>query len=85
MTEGFIQLNKALALQAEQASRFVSFAAQFNCSIKFVRNESVTNAKSILNVLSMDLHQGERIKVRVDGPDEKRTLSEIMQYMDKLG
>ncbi len=84
MTEGRFHVKNPLTFQAEQASGLVSFAGRFNDSIKLITEQHIVNAKSILNILALDVCPGESILIRVDGPNEKYTLRQLMNYMETL-
>lgn len=84
MIEGIAEVSGSGGLFAENASRFVSLTGQYAGSIRFVKEDAVSNAKSILSVLSLELNQGERIKIRVDGPNEQEALQQIVQYLKTM-
>lgn len=81
MVEEVAEIVGIKGLHAENASHFVSFTGRYTGSIRFVKDDTVSNAKSILNVLSLGLNSGERIKIRVDGPDERKEIKEILEYL----
>ena len=84
MIEDVVEIAGKNGLFAENASHFVSFTGRYSGSVRFVKDDAVSNAKSILNVLSLGLNRGERIKIRVDGPDERKTIRDIIEYLESM-
>lgn len=61
-------------------------AMKFNCSVHFTFNESDTNAKSILSVLSACVKSGDEIELVCDGDDEEQALATMVKAVeDGLG
>ena len=84
MVEGVARLSNPTGLHARSASQFTHFTNKFKCKIHFVQDDVISNAKSILNVLVLGLEQGMDVTVRVDGPNEKNVLKEVINYIETL-
>lgn len=77
----------ATGLHARPASDFIAAAGKFTARIKIGRVDSsdeddIVNAKSIINVLSLGLGQGEEVELTADGPDEKEAVDSLIALID---
>ncbi len=77
----------ATGLHARPASDFIAEAGKFTAKIKIARADSpdeddTVNAKSIINVLSLGLCQGEEVELSADGPDEKEAVETLIALID---
>ena len=61
--------NKA-GLHARPASLFAQKCAGFKSNITIVKNGKSINGKSIINIMSLGIKQGEAIVVNIEGADE---------------
>lgn len=84
MVEAKATIINATGMHARSASQFISFVNKFKCTVNFIKDEKVANAKSILNVLILGLNQGSEVTVRVDGPEEERVLKEVLEYIKNM-
>lgn len=73
-------------LHARPASDFIAAAGKFSSRIMIRRKseeeEDEVNAKSIINVLSLGLCQGEEVELKADGPDEKEAVDSLIALID---
>ncbi len=73
-------VNHPAGLHARPAAEFVKTAAAFPCNIT-VRNitddKPAVNAKSILSVLTLGVHQGYEIEVNAEGDQAQEALQAI--------
>ncbi len=77
----------ATGLHARPASDFIAEAGKFTAKIQIARADSededdIVNAKSIINVLSLGLSQGEEVELSADGPDEKEAVDTLIALID---
>ena len=84
MVEGIAKVINPTGLHAVPASQLTHFTNQFKCKIHFVQNGMSSNAKSILNILALGIEQGMNVTVRVDGPNKKRVLRDVIHYIETL-
>jgi phosphotransferase system HPr (HPr) family protein len=67
-----------VGLHARPAALFVQTAARFkDTRIDVVKDGTVRNAKSILNVLGLGVSQGTTIVVRAEGPEAEAALAAL--------
>jgi phosphocarrier protein HPr len=74
-------------LHARPASDFIAEAGKFKSRIKISRvdsaeEEETVNAKSIINLLSLGLSQGEEVELTADGADEKEAVDSLIALID---
>lgn len=71
-------ITNKVGLHARPAALFVQTAARFkDTRIDVVKDGTVRNAKSILNVLGLGVSQGTTIIVRAEGPDAEAALAAL--------
>jgi phosphocarrier protein HPr len=75
--EGEFTIVNALGLHARAAAQLVKLANQCRCDVSIECDGQRVNGKSIMGVLMLAAAQGARIKVRCEGEDANRCLSEI--------
>lgn len=75
-----------VGLHARPAASFVKLASSFPCDIK-VRNVTddgmSTNAKSILGVLALGVHQGYTVEIEADGDKASEALSALQDLIER--
>ena len=74
-------------LHARPASEFIAAAGKFESRIKISRVDSTdeddtVNAKSIINLLSLGLSQGEEVELVAEGSDEKEAVDSLVALID---
>ena len=69
-------LNK-LGLHARAATQLVQLANQFDAKIILVKGDKQADANSVLGLMMLESHQGEQVKVVVEGKDEEQALKAI--------
>lgn len=76
-------INKT-GIHARPASDFVKLAGTFtsNITIKNLTNNTEGNAKSILNVLVMELTKESEIELSAEGIDEKDAVDKLIELVD---
>lgn len=62
-------------LHARPANIFVNECAGFDCGIELVKDGKSCNAKSIIQVLTLCVHQGAEIEVICSGNDENEAMA----------
>lgn len=61
-----------LGLHAQVASVIISSIRDFNCNITFERDNKTANAKDIFSLLNLFITKGNRLNIKIDGPDEEK-------------
>ena len=69
---------------ARPAALVVAQATKSKSKVTILFNGKTINAKSILHVLGGGIRKGAQIVVTVDGEDEKETLADLCQLIEKL-
>ncbi len=71
-------------LHARPASELVARAKQFRSKILLHRPDSQVegNAKSIIILLSMGIHQGETVELMAEGPDEREAVEDLAALIE---
>lgn len=88
MLEAEIRIINQLGLHARAAAQLVRLAGKFKSRIKLKRTDTnvVADAKSILSVLTLAAAKGIRLKLEVEGTDEREALTAIEKlFADGFG
>ncbi len=75
-----LTVNHPVGLHARPAAQFVQTASKFDSEITVAnktKESAPVNAKSILSVLTLGVHQGFEIEVTADGADAGEALEAI--------
>lgn len=75
-----LTVNHPVGLHARPAAQFVQTASKFDSEITVAnktKESAPVNAKSILSVLTLGVHQGFEIKVTADGADADEALEAL--------
>lgn len=75
-----IQISHSAGLHARPASLFVQTANKFSCDISvqnLTDSSGISNAKSILSVLTLGVVQGHEIEITAEGEDAEAALSAL--------
>ena len=71
-------------LHARPANGLVNLVKKYASRISLIKENKTANAKSIINVLTLDLNQGAQVLVRADGEDEEEALEAVVTYLAEL-
>lgn len=88
MLEAEIRIINQLGLHARAAAQLVRLAGKFKSRIKLKRTDTnvVADAKSILSVLTLAAAKVIRLKLEVEGTDEREALTAIEKlFADGFG
>lgn len=69
-----ITLVNSVGLHARPATFFIQKANSYRCSVWIENNSRRANAKSLLGVLSLGVHQGDSVTLIADGVDETEAI-----------
>jgi phosphotransferase system HPr (HPr) family protein len=79
-----LTVNHPVGLHARPAAKFVQSASKFGAEItvaNITKESAAVNAKSILSVLTLGVHQGFEIEITADGDDENEALKVLEQLV----
>jgi phosphocarrier protein len=82
LTEAEVQIVNRLGLHARAAARFVHLANSFNCKITVARKDSRVDGKSILGLLTLAAAKGSRLRLTVEGRNEKAVLKKLVALVE---
>lgn len=77
-----LTVRNRLGLHARPAARFVATAGRFASDVRVIKGERSANAKSINQVATLGVRQGDRITVVAAGPDAADTLAALQALAD---
>ena len=84
-----LTVNHPVGLHARPAAQFVQTASNFEAEVTVAnktKSSDPVNAKSILSVLTLGVHQGHEIEITADGIDEAEVLKAIEELVaDNFG
>ena len=76
ITKKLTILNK-LGLHARAAAKVVSIANEFESTIIVTKDGKNADARSIMKLLMLSASQGSRIRIEIDGTDQKDAMKSI--------
>lgn len=82
MPEINVTVQHEVGLHARPASLFVRKAAEFKSDITITCGDRSANAKSILSVLTLGVHQGMEINIKAEGEDAEEALAALKELVD---
>ena len=68
-------------LEARPIAMLVQVACQYDSSIYIQMQDKKINAKSIMDMMSLEIIEGETVTVVADGSDEAEALDNIEKYL----
>ena len=68
-------------LNARMAMFFVQLACSFRSSVWIEKDVYRVNAKCILDVLSLKVHQNDEVRIIADGIDAKEAVEQIVEFI----
>ena len=77
MIERDVAIVNRLGLHARAAAKLVHLAGRFRADVKLLKDGEVVDGKSILGLLMLAAAQGERLRLRTDGPDEQEAMTAL--------
>lgn len=80
-----LTVNHAVGLHARPAAQFVQTASEFESEITVAnktKESDPVNAKSILSILTLGVHQGHEIEITADGSDEEQALKALEELIE---
>lgn len=72
-----------IGLDARAAAMLLRNSIKFDSDIFLIKDENKYNAKSILNILSMEAKNNDTIELEINGPDEKEAMIKLKEFFKK--
>ena len=87
MLEKAFKINNSTGLDAKMSSMIVTRSTKFISNITIQLDELKINLKSIMGVMSLNIHKGEIVKIICSGTDEVEAMNELSELINdsKLG
>lgn len=84
MLEMKFKIINQTGLDAKNSSILVSKCSKYTSDIKLHLSSLVVDMKSIMGVMSLNVHKGEIIKISVNGIDEAEALETLSYLINEL-
>lgn len=72
-------------IHARPATNLVNLAMEFESKVSLEVKGVTINLKSIMGLMSLGIYKGETIHLFAEGPDEKKAVEEISNYIKEAG
>ncbi len=76
-----IEIVNPTGFQLAIAEKLCNTAKGFTSEILIIKDNSVTNAKSILSILGSGIKRKDKIELQCSGEDEERASMEVMELL----
>ena len=71
-------------VEARPVAEIVQTASQYEAAIYLISGYKKINAKSIMGMMSLGLHNDDVISVEADGKDEEQAIDAVVRYMSTV-
>lgn len=78
-----VTVNFEIGLDARAAAMLLRNSIKFDSDIFLIKDENKYNAKSILNILSMEAKNNDTIELEINGFDEKEAMIKLKEFFKK--
>lgn len=83
MIEKELTVNHRFGLHGRPSLRLAEAASKFESDVEVVFEGDRVDAKSVLNLISLGVPCGGRMKFIVDGPDEVEAIEELVSLVER--
>jgi len=83
MVEKKVRVKLKDGLHARPAAQFVNLLGKFQSDVFLIKNDRKIAAKSIFNIMSAAVREGDLITVVADGDDEKEALDFVVKFLQE--
>lgn len=80
--EDFI-IKKPLGMHIRVVSEFVNMVSKYKSNIKIFKGEQVADGKSPMDILTLIILPGDKIKVVIEGEDENELISVVRKFFSR--
>lgn len=80
MKEIIVTVNHDSGLHARPAADLMALAKGQKCKVRIQFNDQEVNAKSLLEILSLGVNQGDQIKVLCDGEGDEEAIQRFEEF-----
>ena len=71
-------------VEARPVAEIVQTASQYEAAMYLISGDKKINAKSIMGMMSLGLHNDDVISVEADGKDEEQAIDAVVRYMSTV-
>ena len=83
MSERTVELTNPSGLHARPAKVFAEAAARLDATVTVRKGDRQVNAASVLSVLTLDCHQGDRITIRAEGEGAEDAIDHLIALVEE--
>ena len=81
MASGSVVIADEVGLHARPAARFVQLAKRFGSDVRVRHGERSADAKSMLQVLTLEVGKGDEIEIEAEGGDEEEAVRALIDLL----
>lgn len=85
MTNITQKIKDPLGLHARLASRVIEVAKKYPCKVRVCFGGSAADAQDLLQLMGLDVRQGDQVRVEAQGADEEAAAQEVAQALGEKG
>lgn len=78
-----VKIINRLGLHARASLQLINHAGRFQSQIDILYRGQKTDAKDILNVMSLAVTCGNDIELEINGPDEKEAMQDLIKLINE--
>ena len=67
---------------ARPCAYFVNQTSKFRANITIVRGDRSGNGKSVISVMMLELAEGDKVKIVIDGNDEEEAMKKVVYLIE---
>ena len=82
MIENNIEVKIKMGLTSNNLALFIQKASKYKADVFVEKHELKANAKSLLGLLSLQIANGDNIKLIANGEDENLAIQELREYLE---
>ncbi len=82
MKEIVVTVNDPAGLHARPAADLMKLSKTLKCKVEIQYEDQVANAKSLLEILSLGINQGDQVKVICDGENEQEAIACFTRFFN---
>ncbi|MCM1181829.1 MAG: HPr family phosphocarrier protein [Roseburia sp.] len=85
MIQRTLKINLDRGLEARPVAMLVQIASRYDSKVYVETEGRKINAKSIMGMMSLGLHNGDELNVITDGDDETNAIAHVEKYLSGQG